>query len=248
MTGFVGGLDGEELHHLAKVRVELGEEAGGDEQRRGLVLDEIRHDLNDGVLDRGGELARALPVDGGRRIPLRGGGLLVEARGLVGPDDGLAREREVEVRAARLDQRAARREPPARRGLVGDGLVGRAARVAGALGGRPAVRQRYALHHPSDPGRESLPARIGAILGDEVMAGGAAPGGQVDRQVWSATDDLDALARPRGGEALLDQQVAADVEAEIAEVDETAHPGAAEPARASHAAMVSKRSTACSSC
>ncbi len=93
--------------------MEPGEEARRDEQRRRLVLHQVRHHLDDGVLDLVGEGEGRAPGDGRRRIPLRRRRLRVQARGLVGPDHVPVREREIEPRRARLDQRAARGEPPA---------------------------------------------------------------------------------------------------------------------------------------
>ena len=49
---FVGALDREQLHHLAKVRMQLGDEPARNDQRRRLVLDQVRHDLDDGRRQR----------------------------------------------------------------------------------------------------------------------------------------------------------------------------------------------------
>ena len=54
VPGLVRGLDGEQLLDLPEVRVHAGEQAGGDDQRGLLVLDEVGHDLHDGGLDVGG--------------------------------------------------------------------------------------------------------------------------------------------------------------------------------------------------
>ena len=51
VAGLVGDRDGEELLDLAEVRVDLAEEAGRDDERGLLVLDQERHHLHDGGLD-----------------------------------------------------------------------------------------------------------------------------------------------------------------------------------------------------
>jgi hypothetical protein len=55
----VGRLDRQQLHHLAEVGVHPAEEARRHQQRRGLVLDQVGHHLDDRVLDLSGELERA---------------------------------------------------------------------------------------------------------------------------------------------------------------------------------------------
>ena len=52
VAGLVGDRHGEHLLDLAEVRVDLAEEPGRHHERRFLVLDEERHDLHDGTLDR----------------------------------------------------------------------------------------------------------------------------------------------------------------------------------------------------
>ena len=58
MARLVGHLDGEELHDLAEVRVDAGQEARRDHQRGLLVLDQVGHHLHDRVLDLVGQVAR----------------------------------------------------------------------------------------------------------------------------------------------------------------------------------------------
>ncbi len=63
VAGFVGGLDGEDLHDLAKMRVQPCQHARGDQQSRRFVLDEIGHDLDDGAPDeRFGQRGISVPV------------------------------------------------------------------------------------------------------------------------------------------------------------------------------------------
>ena len=88
-------------------------------QRGLLVLDQERHNLDDGILHCALRQRRR-PVDRGLRVPLRRGGLRVDARGAFGPQVVAAIETERRSRATRLDPCAARGQPPARRRPLGD--------------------------------------------------------------------------------------------------------------------------------
>ena len=113
VAGLVGDLHREELHDLAEVRVDPAEEPGRHDERGLLVLDQVGHDLHDRVLDLGRAASNAASQSiGGRRVPLAGDGLGVEPGRDVGPDDVALVEVEARLRAARLDQRAARRQAP----------------------------------------------------------------------------------------------------------------------------------------
>ena len=59
MPGLVGRLDGKHLHHFAEVRMHLRDEAARNDQRGRFVLDQIRHDLHDGVFDFVRQIERA---------------------------------------------------------------------------------------------------------------------------------------------------------------------------------------------
>ena len=58
-----------------------------DDQGSLLVLDQVRHHLDDGVLYLVGEGEVGLPGDRGGRVPLGGGRVRVEAGGELGPDE-----------------------------------------------------------------------------------------------------------------------------------------------------------------
>ena len=80
VSGFVRGLNGEQLHHLAEMRMQLRNKPAGTDQGGGLVLDQIRHDLNDRVFDVFVQFEFGVPGNRGFRIPLRGHGLCVQTR------------------------------------------------------------------------------------------------------------------------------------------------------------------------
>ena len=114
VPGLVGDLHGEQLHDLAEVRVDASDEPGRHRQRGQLVLDQVRHHLDDRRLDVGVELERRRPVHRRRRIPLRRQRLGIELRREVGPHDVALDQVGGQRRPARLHQRAPRREPPRR--------------------------------------------------------------------------------------------------------------------------------------
>ena len=136
-----------------------------------------------------GMLERRVPRDRGRRIPLRGRRLRVEPRRLVGPHLA-CRRAEVELRRAGLDERAARREPPARGGCSTTGrrrdrLRPRASRAAPSLAAAP-------------PSMTACPRAVRPRLPVEAMALRAAPGAQIDGEVSALRryDERFAGARP----------------------------------------------------
>ena len=144
VAGLVGRLDREHLHHFAEVRVQLRDEPARHDQRGGFVLDEVSHDLDDRVFDFVGEIERRIPRDRGRGIPLRGDGLLIDARRVVGPDLDLVGEREVELGRAGFDQRAARGEPPRRGGCSATVSASRRPSRRRRAARRPSARPRRA--------------------------------------------------------------------------------------------------------
>ncbi len=85
MSCLVGTLEREHLLHFAIVRMQLTEMPSGYDQGGVLVLDQEGHDLNDGGFDRGIELERYVPIDGGLRIPLSGDALTIDLVGGRGP-------------------------------------------------------------------------------------------------------------------------------------------------------------------
>ncbi|MHB8330145.1 MAG: hypothetical protein ACYDD6_11080 [Acidimicrobiales bacterium] len=86
MPGFVLRLDGQELDHLAVMGMHAADESGRHLECRLFVLDEVRHDLDDRLLDLVRELDRRSPVDGHLRVPLHGDGLRVQLGSEVGPE------------------------------------------------------------------------------------------------------------------------------------------------------------------
>ena len=185
----VGRLHGEHLHHLAEVRVHLRDEAAGNDQRGHFVLDQIRHDLHDGILDIVGDCERRVPGHGGFRIPLRGHGLLINPRRIVRPHLDLVDEMKIELRGARFDHRAARGQSPAARRMFGDGVGIRDALGPDAPGVSPALRFGAAVEND---GASAIRPRFRLPL--ETMAFRAAPGAQIDLQAGSGAGDDD---RPR---------------------------------------------------
>ena len=85
----------------------------------GFVFDQIRHDLHDAVLDVIGDRELRVPRDRCFRIPLRGHGLLINPCGIVRPHLDLVDEMEIERRRAGFDRRAAGRQPPRARRMLG---------------------------------------------------------------------------------------------------------------------------------
>ncbi len=102
------------------MRMDLGEEARRHEERRGLVLDEIGHDLDHGLFDLSRVIDLGLPIDRGPGIPLRRCRLGVDARRVVGPHLVLGGEREMEARAPGLHPCSSPGEPPRLRRRVDD--------------------------------------------------------------------------------------------------------------------------------
>ncbi len=188
------------------------EEPRGHQQRGGLVLDQVRHHLDDRVLDLGGMIGGGVPRDRGRGIPLCGCGLRVQARCFVGPYLAAICERQIELGRPRFDERTARREPPPR-----GCMLDRGGDRAGPLRAVPAVRSAL------DP--ERLPIDV-----LDAVALAPTPGGQIDRDRGRRAVHRDLRARD---ERALDQQVGALVEPEVPELDRRAH-----GSRASHGVSV----------
>ncbi len=82
MSCLVGTLEREHLLHFAIVRMQLTEMTSRHDQRRVLVFDQEGHDLSDGGFNRGIDLERCVPVDGGLWVPLSCDALTIDlARG-----------------------------------------------------------------------------------------------------------------------------------------------------------------------
>ena len=192
----IGRLHGEHLHHLPEVRVHLRDEAAGNDQRRHFVFDQIRHDLDDGVLDVVGDRERRVPGDGGFGIPLRGHRLLVDPRRVVRPHLDLVDEMEIELRCARFDRRATRGQAPAARRMFGDGVGIGDTLGPDAPGGSPALRFGAAVEND---GASAVRRRVRLPL--ETVPFRAAPGAQIHLQSGSGSgdDDLPAGSRLAAG-------------------------------------------------
>jgi len=54
VPGLICGLNGENLHDFAEMRVKLRYESAGYDQSGGFIFDEIRHELHDGVFNIAG--------------------------------------------------------------------------------------------------------------------------------------------------------------------------------------------------
>ena len=169
----VGGLHRQQLHDLAKMRVNPGQESRRDDQGGLLVLDEVGHELHHGMFDIGGHTSAGVPVDRGRRIPL--------ARGRAAYSRGASRPRRGRGRSSRR-RRADRRPRPGPRGppaptrvgaLAGTVAPRRPARVRQRLGGRPLTHSTgNSTPTSSRPGRRS---NHGPRPGTRRRAAAAAP-------------------------------------------------------------------------
>ena len=182
VAGLVGDRDGEHLLDLAEVRVDLAEEPGRHDERGLLVLDQVRHHLDDGVLD-----ARAVrrsapssrwrwPGPTGRRRP----GRRARRRGR-----SRRSSRSVEAERAASGRRARSRAPRAARPQSAAGARRRALRRDGsAPPARSAPTQRRrprrgrARRRPTPPrGRRVGVAPVALLAAPGARAGRRARGG-----------------------------------------------------------------------
>ena len=203
----VGHLNREDLYHFLEVRVDLAEEARRHEQRGVLVLDQVCHELYDRVLHLGRQVERCVPVDGRVGIPLRSGGLCVKASGLVRPDFGLHGEGEMKLGRSRLDRGPARGQAPGSFRVVDDRSLLARRSFARLFGAAPAAGLGAAADHPCDNGRGS---RL------ELVALGAAPGGQMNEEVGRLTADAETTADRELPQRPLDQEMG---ESQIVNID-----------------------------
>ncbi len=209
MTRFVGRLDREHLQHLLEVRVDAGDERRRDLERGHLVLDQVGHDLDDGVFDLVVVGDGRLPIDGRRRIPLRRGGLPVHPLRAVAPHLRAARDRVVERRTARLDERSARRESPRGIRMLEDRVGLARIRSTGDRTPVPSTHRRLAARHDR--------ARAGTL---HRMTLGPTPRHEADREVRIAPLDPDRLPDGDPAERALDEDLPTSIEPELAEVDD----------------------------
>src|SRR5262245_38860468 len=68
------------------MRVELCNKPAGNDQGRSLILDQIRHQLNDRVFDLWLKLKRSVPRNSRVRVPLRGDGLCIKPHRFLRPN------------------------------------------------------------------------------------------------------------------------------------------------------------------
>ena len=118
VPGLVGGLDGQELHDLLEMWVQLRDETAWDHQRSGLVLDQVGHKLDDGVLDLIGKVEGLVPRYDCVGIPLGGDRGCVEADGFVSPNIVLLGQLEVEIGCPVFNGRPPCSKSPSLRGCV----------------------------------------------------------------------------------------------------------------------------------
>ena len=131
---------------------------------------------------------------------MRGGGLLINAGGVEGPDVDLVGQREGEFGRARLDDGAAGGEAPALRRVFGHG-----GGQAGALGAAPASLRRT--------GMEAGGSRV--LIPCEGVSLGTAPGAQMEEHLRRAPGH-DGLTVTE--QRALYQQMGAFIEAEVAQI------------------------------
>jgi hypothetical protein len=208
VAGFIGGLDGEQLQHLAEVRVHPGEQPGRDDQGGLLVLDQVGHDLHHRRFDVGRQRLVDRPVDRDGRIPLRGRRVRVQPGRQVGPEHVTVGEVELaHIGAAGLDERAAGSQSPVRR-RVADQVDGSGA--AGPLGTDPPLQVR-----PATP--DDIPA-VGVV--GEGVTPLAALGPKVHSQRRVGADDAQPVAGGQWCERPAHDQVRAVGEAERFQVEQ----------------------------
>ena len=207
----VGHLHGEQLHHLAKVRVDAPHEPGRHDEGGLLVLDQVGHHLHHRGFDVGRQRELVVPRHRGLRVPLSGGGLRVQVRSDVGPDQVAVVQVEPGLRAAGFEERAPRPEPPPRRRTAAER---RRLSRPGPLRAEPAV----VVRRPSDHHRHQL-ARLAPIRPLDPMTPATTPGGQVYAQRRIAPGDRQPAAGRQPGQGALHEQVRAPAETQVTQVD-----------------------------
>ena len=200
-------LDGEKLQHFAKMRMDLREKTRGHDQRRGFVLDQKRHHLDDGVFDFGRMRDRRVPVNGGRRIPLCGRGLRVQRRSFVRPDHVFVGEREIKRRAPELDTRAPCRQAPPGSRSINDRSGQRSVGRAGSHGIFPSPGLGRPPHHEGDRPRAAF-----AREQLDLVALSPAPSSQMHRKFDIRSENLKPGADRKLRQRPFQQEMRASVE------------------------------------
>jgi hypothetical protein len=156
-------------------------------------------------------LERGRPVDHGRRIPLRRGGLLVQRRGALGPHLVAPIKAEHRERATRLDDGTASGQAPLQWGSLDDGAVG----MAGVHRPEPSRAGRRAAGHGGD-------AHTGLVVVDldHAMAFLATPGDQAAEQIGVFPAHRDLLSGSPAGEAEAHEHMGPAIEPDRVELDD----------------------------
>ena len=119
------------------MRVELRDESAGDDQGRCFIFDQIRHYLNDRVLNLLRQIEFCVPGNRGLRVPLRRCRLGVNAGRVAGPDLDFIDESEPELRTTSFHPGSSRRQSPCARRMLYYCIKLRNTGPAGTLGAYP---------------------------------------------------------------------------------------------------------------
>src|ERR1700733_6888287 len=222
------------------MRVQLRDEPARNNQSRGFVFDQIRHELHDCVFDVIVQLKPRVPGYRGLGIPLRGHGLGVQARRIVGPYFDFVDQMKIELRTSAFHCRSPSGEAPSAGSVSNDTVGVCGVGLARALRSSPSFRFGAAVDD-----RRPCGLLLIARLKLEAVAFVATPGTEIDFELRSRARDGDRLTRARLAQCPLDQQVASFGKPERAEIDVYLH-CAATPL--TNESIVPKRSMAAASC
>ena len=199
VAGLVVDVAGEPEEQLRELRVDVGEEARRDVQRRVLVLRDERHDLGDGALDVVAQALRGLPGDLAGGVPLLRGCLLDELAHVVGPQRVAVPQRPGVAGRARLGHGAEGSEARLRLGAVGWRRAGSPIRgvqlAAAERRARTARGQRPGEHArgPAAPDEHAPRARLVAFP-HQLVPRDPRPAGQLERDAARRRPDLEDSA------------------------------------------------------
>src|SRR5262249_9081486 len=85
VTSLIGGLNSKQLHDLSKMRMELCNKPARQDQGRCLVLDQVRHQLNDCFFDLFLKFELSVPRNSDIWIPLCGDSLRIKSHRFLRP-------------------------------------------------------------------------------------------------------------------------------------------------------------------
>ena len=213
VAGLVGALQGQQLHHLAVVRMHLPEVTGRHQQRGVLVLDQVGHHLHHGGFHGRRQLELGGPIHRGGRVPLRGGGLGVELAGGGGQSSSrrLSAKAKGGLPASTVAPRAARPQLPGASAAGPTPTPKRAWPVACAP-----CQPAFGLGAPCDPRHQSA---IMLFVQTQRMALAAAPGRQVRGPGGRSPRDAQLGAGRTFGQRAPHQQQRAFIEAQGLNID-----------------------------